>query len=55
MDALFNGIADLCQPMFDLVSKLGNIPNALFVITAFIAFVSWTGMLVKYKKLQENE
>jgi len=55
MDVVFHGIANLCQPMFDTVSNLGNIPNALLIACAFVAFVIWTGMLFKYKKLQENE
>jgi len=55
MDVVFHGIANLCQPMFDTVSNLGNIPNALFIACAFVAFVIWTGMLFKYRRLQENE
>ena len=35
--------------------NLGNIPNALFIACAFVAFVIWTGMLFKYRRLQENE
>lgn len=55
MDAVFYGIADSLQPLFVFVAKLGNIPNALFVVCGFIAFTAWTRRLIIFKRQGDNE
>lgn len=55
MEAIFYGIADLFESLFTIMPKLGNIPNTLFIILGFIAFVTWTSLLFKYKREVANE
>ena len=49
MDAVFYGIADFFQPIFMIMAKLGNIPNALFIVIGAIAFLVWTRQLMIYR------
>jgi len=55
MDAIFYGIADLLEPIFGLIAKLGNLPNVVFFICGFVAFLAYTRMLIKYRRQGENE
>lgn len=55
MDAIFYGIADLSEHLFGLMTKLGNIPNAIFFICGLVAFLAYTRMLLKYRSIGENE
>ena len=55
MDAIFYGIADLLEHVFGFMAKLGNIPNAIFITCGFVAFIAYTRLLIKYRRLGENE
>ena len=55
MDAIFYGVADLLEPIFGLIAKLGNLPNAFFIICGLVAFLAYTRMLFKYRRIRENE
>jgi hypothetical protein len=55
MDAVFYAIADSLQPVFAIMAKLGNIPNALFIIIGLIAFLAWTRQLMIFRKQGENQ
>ena len=55
MDAIFNAIADLFQHLFDLMPKLGNIPNAILTLLGIAGFITWASLLYRYKKQGGNE
>ena len=55
MDAVFYGIADSLQPILAVVAKLGNIPNALFIVCGFITFSAWTRQLIIFRRQGDNE
>ena len=55
MDAVFYAIGDFFQPIFAIMAKLGNIPNALFIVIGLIAFLAWTRQLMKFRSQGENQ
>ncbi len=55
MDAVFYGIGDACQVLFDIMPHLGNIPNGLIVTSILALFLIWTSRLVQYHNADENE
>ncbi|PCH92972.1 MAG: hypothetical protein COB85_07625 [Bacteroidetes bacterium] len=55
MDAVFYGIGDACQGLFDLMPHLGNIPNGLIVASILGLFFIWTSRLIQYRNAGDNE
>ena len=55
METIFYGIADMFESCFAIMPKLGNIPNTLLAVSGFIAFLIWTGLLVKFRREGTNE
>ena len=38
-----------------IMAKLGNIPNALFIIIGLVAFLAWTRQLMIFRNQGENQ
>jgi len=55
MDIIFYGIADILSVVFELMAKLGNLPNVIFITCGAIAFIAYTRMLFKFRRIGENE
>lgn len=48
------GIGDAIEESFVLIPKLGNLPNVIFILVIFGAFVYWLMQLNKFKKNHIN-
>jgi len=55
MDAVFYGIGDACQVLFDIMPQLGNIPNGLIVTAILGLFFIWTSRMIQHHNAGENE
>ena len=50
MKDFFEGIASFFESTFEMLPPLGNIPNVLFGVIIFVAFIYWMLQLKKFSR-----
>ncbi len=49
-NGILKSIADVFESSFTILPKLGNLPNVIFILALFGAFVYWLMQLNKFKR-----
>ncbi|MFT5969856.1 MAG: hypothetical protein ACI8ZO_000353 [Flavobacteriales bacterium] len=53
MNEFWYGVSDFFKATFEILPKLGNMPNVLLSIVGFVALSYWVAQLIKHKRAGE--
>lgn len=54
MNKIWYGIADFFEFIFQIIEKLGNTINYIYIVVIFVFLVVWTIQMIKHRKNNEE-